>query len=181
MGKAGLGIKSAVILTADKFEDMEVFFPYFRLIEEGVSVHIAAPAKSPIHGEHGYEIEPDMKIDDVNPGDYDMLIIPGGFPNGAPRTVSRHPKAVAITKAFFAKGKPVASICHGPYTLVAADVVRGRRLTSFWHDGVPEGIKAAGGIYLDKEVVVDGNLITSRYPPDLPAFMREIMKVVRKK
>jgi protease I len=171
---------SAIILTADQFEDMEVFFPYFRLLEEGVEVHVAAPSKETIHGEHGYALNPDKTLDEVDPDDYDLLIIPGGFPDGAPTTVRKHPNAISITKSFFAKNKSVASICHGPYTLVSANVVEGRHLTSYWHDGVPEEIKAAGGVYEDKEVVVDGNLITSRWPPDLPAFMREIMKSVKK-
>jgi protease I len=171
---------SAIILTADQFEDMEVFFPYFRLLEEGVRVHVAAPSKETIHGEHGYELEPDKTLDEVDPDDYGLLIIPGGSPDGAPTSVRKHPKALSITKSFFAKNKPVSSICHGPYTLVSANVIKGRRLTSYWHDGVPEEIKAAGGIYEDKEVVVDGNLVTSRWPPDLPAFMREVMQLVKK-
>ena len=171
---------SAIILTADQFEDMEVFFPYFRLLEEGVKVHVAAPSKETIHGEHGYALNPDKTLDEVDPDDYDLLIIPGGSPDGAPTSVRNHPKSVSITKSFFAKNKSVASICHGPYTLVSANVVKGRRLTSYWHDGVPQEIKAAGGVYEDKEVVVDGNLITSRWPPDLPAFMREVMNSVNK-
>jgi protease I len=88
-------------------------------------------------------------------------------------------KAQDIAKSFFAKNKPVASICHGPWTLASADVVKGRHLTSYWHDGVPEDVKAAGGIWEDKDVVVDGNLVTSRYPMDLPVFMREVMKMVK--
>jgi protease I len=171
---------SAIILTADQFEDMEVFFPYFRLLEEGVRVHVAAPSKETIHGEHGYALEPDKTIDEVDADDYGLLIIPGGSPDGAPTSVRKHPKALSITKSFFAKNKPVSSICHGPYTLVSANVVKGRRLTSYWHDGVPEEIKSAGGIYEDKEVVVDGNLVTSRWPPDLPAFMREVMQLLKK-
>jgi protease I len=171
---------SAIILTADQFEDMEVFFPYFRLLEEGVKVDVAAPSKETIHGEHGYALNPDKTLDEVDPDDYDLLIIPGGSPDGAPTFVRKHPKALSITKSFFTKDKCVASICHGPYTLVSANVIKGRRLTSYWHDGVPEEIKAAGGVYEDKEVVVDGNLITSRWPPDLPAFMREVMNSVKK-
>ncbi len=171
---------SAIILTADQFEDMEVFFPYFRLLEEGVKVHVAAPSKETIHGEHGYALNPDRTLDEVDPDDYDLLIIPGGSPDGAPTSVRNHPKALSITKSFFTKNKSVASICHGPYTLVSANVIQGRRLTSYCHDGVPEEIKAAGGVYEDKEVVVDGNLITSRWPPDLPAFMREVMNAVKK-
>lgn len=170
--------KRAVILTADKFEDMEVFFPLFRLLEMGWKVDIAAPKRESISGEHGYALEPMITINEVNPDNYDLLIIPGGFPDGAPATVRKIKKAQEITKSFFEKNKPVASICHGPWMLAAADVIRGRHLTSYWQDGVPEDIKAAGGIWEDKEVVVDGNLITSRYPMDLPDFMREVAKKI---
>lgn len=172
-------MKKAIVLTADKFEDMEVFFPVFRLMEAGWKVDIAAPKKEEIHGEYGYALMPDITIDKVNPDNYDLLLIPGGSPDGAPATVRKIKKAQDIAKSFFEKNKPVASICHGPWTLADANVVKGRRLTSFWHDGVPEDVKAAGGIWEDKEVVVDGNLVTSRYPMDLPAFTREMMKLVK--
>ena len=170
--------KRGLIITADKFEDMELFFPLFRLLEEGWHVDVAAPTKHQIEGEHGYGIKPSLTIDEIDPDGYDLLLIPGGFPDGAPATVRKNKKAQEITKAFFQKGKPVASICHGPWTLASAGVLKNKHLTSFWHDGVPEDIKAAGGLWEDNEVVVDGNLITSRWPMDLPAFMREIMKKV---
>ncbi len=170
----------AVVLTANKFEDMEVYVPIFRLQEEGWKVDVAAPTKDEINGENGYTLKPDIIIDEVNPDNYDLLIIPGGFPDGAPATVRKMKKALEITKSFFAKNKPVASICHGPWTLASADVIKGRHLTSYWHDGVPEDIKKAGGIWEDKDVVVDGNLVTSRWPFDLAAFNREMMKLVKK-
>jgi protease I len=170
----------ALILTANEFEDMELFFPYFRLIEEGVDVDIAAPQTGVIHGEHGYSIKITKTIAEVDPDQYDMLVVPGGFPTGAPATVRKIKKAQEVAKSFMEKNKPVASICHGPWLLVSADQVRGRHLTGFWHDGVPEEIRAAGGIYEDKEVVVDGNLVTSRWPADLPAFVREMTKLIRK-
>ncbi|MBI3577506.1 type 1 glutamine amidotransferase [Candidatus Gottesmanbacteria bacterium] len=168
----------AVILTADKFEDMEVFYPMFRLMEAGWQVDVAAPKKEEISGENGYSLMPDTTIDQVKPDDYDLLLIPGGAPDGAPATVRKIKKAHEITQSFFAKGKPVGSICHGPWTLADANIVKGRHLTSYWHDGVPESVKVAGGKWEDKEVVVDGNLVTSRWPMDLPAFMREIVKLV---
>jgi protease I len=175
-----MSTRRAVILTADKFEDMELFFPYFRLLEEGVEVDIAAPQTGVIHGEHGYNMKITTTIADVDPDRYDLLVVPGGYPDGAPATVRKIAKAQDIARSFFAKNKPVASICHGPWLLVSAGLVKGRRLTSYWHDGVPEEIKAAGGIYEDKDVVVDGNLVTSRWPLDLPAFVREMLKVMRK-
>lgn len=168
--------KNALILTADKFEDLELFYPLFRLWEAGWHVDVAAPAKKEIGGEHGYTMKPTMSFDEVHPDNYSLLIIPGGFPDGAPATVRKNKKAQEITREFFQNNKPVASICHGPWTLASANVITNRHLTSFWHDGVPEDIKAAGGIWEDKDVVVDGNLITSRWPMDLPVFMRETMK-----
>ena len=170
----------AIILTADKFEDFELFFPFFRLLEEGLEVDIAAPVKGHIKGEHGYDLEVDKSFDEIQPAAYDILLIPGGSPNGAPAVVRKDPRAQAIAKAFFSANKPVCSICHGPWLLASSGVLKGRRLTSYWHDGVPEDIKKAGGIYQDAEVVVDGNLVTSRYPGDLPAFMRETMRLINK-
>lgn len=172
----------AVILTADQFEDMEVMYPLFRLQEAGWKVDVAAPKIEAIHGEGGYgELMPDITIDKVDPDKYDLLIITGGSPDGAPAVVRKLKKAHEITQSFFAKKKPVAAVCHGPWTLADSGVVKGRHLTSYWHDGVPETVKKAGGIWEDKDVVVDGNLVTSRWPPDLPAFMREVMKLVNKK
>jgi protease I len=171
----------AIVLTADKFEDFELFVPYFRMMEEGVAVDVAAPAKETISGENGYFFENvDLTIDEVDPREYDFLFIPGGHPHGAPTTVRNSKKAQEIARAFFEAGKPVAAICHGPYLLVSAGLVAGRRLTSFWGDGVPDEITAAGGIYVDEDVVVDGNLTTSRWPMDLPAFMQEVMRTLRK-
>jgi protease I len=170
----------AIILTADKFEDMELFFPYFRLLEEGLEVDIAAPKKGHIEGEHGYDLEVKKTFDEINPDDYDLLVIPGGSPTGAPSVVRKDARAQAIAKSFFNSNKLVSSICHGPWLLASAGLVGGRRLTSYWRDGVPEDIKKAGGIYEDKEVIVDGNLVTSRYPGDLPAFMRETIRMINK-
>lgn len=171
--------KKAVVLTADKFEDMEVYIPVYRLLEAGWHVDVAAPQKTTIYGESGYPIEPTITIDEVNPDDYDLLVIPGGAPGGAPSTVKNIKKAQAIAKSFITGNKPVASICHGPWTLAAASVVKGRHMTSYWGDGVPEDLKKAGAIWEDKDVVVDGNLVTSRWPMDLASFTREMMKLVR--
>jgi protease I len=171
-----------IVLTADKFEDFELFVPYFRLMEEGVAVDVAAPAKETLTGENGYFFENvDLTIDEVDPQKYDLLFIPGGHPHGAPTTVRNNLHAREIARAFFETGRPVAAICHGPYLLVSADLIAGRRLTSFWGDGVPDEITAAGGVYVDEDVVVDGNLITSRWPMDLPAFMQEVIRTLRKR
>jgi archaeal arginyl aminopeptidase len=176
-GSGTLNVR-AVILTADKFEDMELFVPYFRLLDAGARVEIAAPRLVDIGGEHGYVVTPDLVIDDVDPAVFDLLIIPGGFPDGAPAVVRDIPRAQEVARSFFENDKPVASICHGPWLLASADLVRGRRLTSYWHDGVPEDIQKAGGLWEDAAVVVDGNLVTSRWPPDLPAFTAAMMDLI---
>ncbi len=168
-----------IVLTADVFRDEELFYPLSQMQKEGWQVDIAAPKIETLHGELGGTIKPDITIDEVDPEKYDLLLIPGGSPDGAPNTVRQIKKAQEITKSFFAKNKPVAAVCHGPWLLASANVVKGRNLTSFWYDGVPEDIQEAGGIWEDKEVVVDGNLVTSRYPPDLPAFTREMIKLAK--
>ncbi len=173
--------KRVIILTADQFEDMELFFPYFRLLEEGVEVDVAGPKKGEIHGEHGYSFEIGLTFDEVDPSKYDMLFLPGGSPDGAPTTVRKNKKAQEIARMFMTAGRPTAAICHGPYTLISAGLVKGRKMTSFWGDGVPEELKKGGADYVDKEVVMDKNLVTSRYPGDLPAFMREMLKLLNKR
>jgi protease I len=169
--------KRALVLTADQFEDMEVYFPIFRLREEGWDVTVAAPTMRAIYGEHGYGLEPDATIEEINPDEFDLLLIPGGSPDGAPATVRNIKKAQEIATSFFSKDKPVGAICHGPYTLISAGLVKNRRLTSCWHDGLPEEIRSGGGVWQDEEVVVDGNLVSSLWPMDLPAFMRELIHV----
>lgn len=163
----------ALIVSADNFEDSELLVPYYRLKEEGIEVDVASIRKGKIKGKHGYEVEVDKTLKDVKPDDYDILILPGGR---APETVRREKAALDIARHFFEKNKPVSAICHGAQTLISAGVVKGRRATCY-RSVAPE-MKDAGGLYEDSEVVVDGNLVTSRQPSDLPAFLRETMKMI---
>ncbi len=164
----------ALFITADRYEDSEVLVPYYRFLEGDIGVDVVSMKKGLIRGKHGYEVDVTKTLAQVTPDDYDILVLPGGK---APETVRTEPKAVEIARDFFMKGKPVAAICHGPQTLITAGLLRGRRATC--SRTVVDELKAAGAIYENKEVVVDGNLVTSRGPADLPAFMREIMKMVR--
>jgi protease I len=164
----------ALIISADNFEDSELLFPYYRLKEEGIQVDIASLKKGKIKGKHGYEVEVDKILKEINPDDYDILILPGGK---APETIRKDKNALEIAKDFFQKNKPVLAICHGPQTLISAGLLRGRHATCY--KSVAQEMKAAGATYEDKEVVVDGNLVTSRQPSDLPAFMREIMRILK--
>jgi protease I len=164
----------ALIISADNFEDSELLVPYYRLKEAGIEVEVASPQPGSIRGKHGYEVAVDRTLAQVEPDSYDILILPGGK---APETVRKEQKALEIAKRFFARNKPVAAICHGPQTLISAGLVKGRRATCY--RTVAGEMRDAGARYEDCEVVVDGNLVTSRQPADLPAFMRETMKLLR--
>jgi protease I len=165
----------ALIISADHFEDSELLFPYYRLLEEGVEVDIASIARGKINGKHGYEVAVNKTLRDIDPSGYDLLVLPGGK---APATLRKEPAAVAIAQDFMRRNKPVAAICHGPQILVTADVLQGRRATCY--RSVAEELQAAGALYEDRDMVVDGMLITSRQPSDLPAFMREMIKLLGK-
>jgi protease I len=169
------GNMKALIISADNFEDSELLVPYYRLKEAGVEVTVASLNRVPIKGKHGYEVAVDMTLDEVKPDDYELLVLPGGK---APATVRKEPKALEIARNFFARKKPVAAICHGPQILISAGLLQGRRATCY--TSVADELKASGALYEDREVVVDANLVTSRQPADLPAFMRETMKQIRR-
>ncbi|MEJ2684058.1 MAG: type 1 glutamine amidotransferase [Candidatus Sulfobium sp.] len=165
-----------LMISADNFEDSELLFPYYRLREEGIDVDIASMSKGKIKGKHGYEIEANRSLDELKPDEYDMLILPGGK---APAAVRKEKKALDIARYFFEKNKPISAICHGPQILISAGLMKGRHATSY--KSVAPELKEAGAIYEDKEVVIDGKLVTSRQPSDLPAFMRETIKKLRGK
>lgn len=164
----------ALFISADNFEDTELLVPYYRFQEEGIQVDIASMKKGNIKGKHGYEVAANKTLDEVRPDEYAILVLPGGK---APETVRREAKAQEIARFFFEKNKPVAAICHGPQTLISAGLLKGRHATCY--QSAPE-MRDAAVRYEDTEVVVDGNLVTSRKPEDLPAFMRETLKLLRK-
>ena len=172
--------KRVAILVADGFEQVELTEPKQALELAGATTQIISPTKGQVkgwnHSEWGDQFPVDLPLEQARPDDFDALLLPGGVMN--PDKLRMNKQAVQFVKSFFEAGKPIAAICHGPWTLASADVVRGRRLTSYWHDGVPDDIRAAGGIWEDANVVVDGNLVTSRWPFDLAAFNREMMKLV---
>lgn len=163
-----------LILSADNFEDSELLVPYYRFLEEGFQVVIASMKKETITGKHGYEVAVDKTLEEVEPDRYDLLLLPGGK---APKTLRNQRAAQEIARKFFAAGKPVAAICHGPQVLVSAGLLNGRKATCY--RTVAAELEEAGAQHLNREVVVDGNLVTARQPADIPAFMREIMKMLR--
>ena len=167
----------ALFISADGFDDAELLVPYYRFQEEGISVDIASIKKNePITGKHGYKMEVTKTLAEVRPDDYDILLLPGG---DAADAVKEEPKAMELARDFFRKDKPVAAICHGPQTLIAAGLLKGRRATG--DPSLIDELNSAGALYEYQEAVVDGNLVTSRGPSDLPAFMRETLKLARGK
>ena len=180
-----------LIVAGDGVEAQEIFYPFWRLKEAGIDVTVAAPSKKTLFtvvhdfepNWETYSEKPayrfnwvDMPFKDVNPEDFDGLIIPGGR---APEYIRTHSELEPIIKHFFEKNKPVAAICHGPLVIAGYGLVEGRRMTCYM--AVAPDLRQAGAEYVDQEVVVDGNLVTSRAWPDLPAFMREFLKLLEER
>lgn len=159
----------ALIISADLFEDSELKTPYEYLLKIGISVDIASLKKGAIIGKHGFSADVTMILDEVDPKQYDILILPGGK---APASIRKEPKALEIARYIFEHNKLVAAICHGPQILISAGLMNGRVATGY--KSIEQELRDAGAIYHDMEVVTDGNLITSRQPSDLNAFMKSI-------
>jgi protease I len=159
-----------LILSADQFEDAELLVPLERLRGAGMQVDVASFAVGEIHGKRGETALANRAIAAIRPEDYGALMVPGGK---APEALRQDAQALQLVRHFFATGKPVAAICHGPQVLISAGVMAGRAATAY--RSVADELKAAGADYRDAEVVVDGNLVTSRTPADLPAFVNEFI------
>jgi len=164
----------AIIFAADGVEDMEFFYPLYRLQEAQITVDVAGPRAEVFTGKHGYNVNAKMALSEIKQDGYDLVILPGGK---APETLRNHPEVVALVRKAVTNGKIVASICHGPQILVSANVLSGRKATCY--KGIKDDIIAAGADYSDEPVVVDRNLITSRTPEDLPSFCREIFRAIK--
>lgn len=165
--------KRVAMVIAPNYEDIEATDPKEALEKAGAGVTLVGIEKGTVTGKKGGSLEATETFGTVSPDDFDMLVIPGG---GAPENLRIDDGAVAFTRQFTQSGKPVAAICHGAQLLISADVVKGRTLTAV--NKIRDDVKNAGGNYVDEELVVDGNLITSRTPKDLPAFNEAIAAVV---
>ncbi|HBG20487.1 MAG: protease [Desulfobacterales bacterium GWB2_56_26] len=164
--------KKIVIFVETLYNDREFWYPYYRLKEAGVQVCVVGPeAGGHYSGQYGLPVKADKGMNDISPGEFHGLIIPGGY---APDHMRRHRPMVKLVRDFHEAGKIVAAICHAGWMLASADILRGRKVTAFF--AIKDDLVHAGADFVDEEVVVDGNLVTSRRPDDLPAFMREILK-----
>jgi protease I len=166
--------KRIAVLAADLYEDLEVWYPLLRFREDGAeTVAVGAEAGKTYSSKHGYRVVADQSIAQVSAQDFDAVVIPGGW---APDTLRQDPRMVNFVREMNKAGKIVAAICHAGWLLCSADIVRGRRATCF--KAIKDDMIHAGAQYVDEEVVMDGNLITSRMPTDLPAFCRETTKAL---
>src|SRR5947209_769388 len=170
------GIRVAVLAT-DGFEQSELMEPRRALDEAGATTQVVSPKTGEIRGwnhtDWGQPVRVDVALDGARAEDYDALVLPGGVMN--PDKLRMEPKAVAFVKAFFDAGKPVAAICHGPWSVIEAGAARGRRMTSW--PSLHTDLAKAGAQWVDEEVVVDRGLVTSRKPQDIPAFNREAIRL----
>jgi protease I len=168
--------KKVAILVANGFEQIEMTEPRRALDEAGAETVVVSPEDSEVRGwEHtdwGDTFDVDVPLDEADPDEYDALLLPGGVMN--PDKLRRNEKALAFVRDFFDAGKSVAAICHGPWTLIDAGVVKGREMTSY--HTIQTDLKNAGARWVDREVVVDQGLVTSRKPDDIPAFNKKMIE-----
>jgi len=168
--------KKVAVLAAPLYEDNELWYPYYRLKEEGAEVTLVGTGSSPdqLESKHGQPVKIDKRAGEVGEDDFDGLIVPGGY---GPDHLRRCNKTIELVKKINEQKKPVGAICHAGWVLISADAVKGKKGTSFY--SIKDDMVNAGFEWVDEEVVVDGNLVTSRYPPDLPAFMRAYIDLLK--
>lgn len=156
------------------FEDMELWYPILRLLEEGAKVDLAGEKEGEKYiGKYGVPAVSDYAFDQINPADYHVLLVPGGW---APDKLRRFPKVISIVKHFDEKKKPIGQICHAGWVLISAKILKGKKVTST--PGIKDDMENAGAEWIDAPVVVDGHLVSSQRPPDLPEYMKAFIEVI---
>ena len=167
--------KKVVIAVEEMFNTHEFWYPYYRLKEAGCEVVVMGSGRAEVFtGKPGTEVKVDLNADQVAATDYDGIVIPGGY---APDLMRRYPKMVQLVRDFYEDGKVVAAICHAGWMLASAKILEGKTVTSFF--AIKDDLVNAGAEWVDHEVVIDGYLIASRTPDDLPAFMRAIIGALK--
>ena len=163
--------KKVLVLAGPDFEDRELFYPYYRFLEAGATVKVAGIGEKIYKGKYGVPIEVDGQCQDFVKQHFDLVVVPGGW---APDKIRANDAALEIVRNTLKSGGVVAAICHGPWVLASAEVVNGKKVTSY--KSIKDDLVHAGAKWVDQEVVVDGGIVTSRTPADLPAFCRETIK-----
>jgi protease I len=177
VGNMALAQRTVLILAADDFEDMELLYPLYRLAEEDIEVTVAGLDDHPVHGKKGHGPVPvDTTVEQVAEGDFDALVIPGGF---APDKLRRSQTVLDLVRAFDGAGKPIAFICHAGWVPISARILAGRRATSV--GAIRDDMVNAGADWVDEATVVDGNLISARTPADLGPWMKALLKAIELK
>jgi protease I len=167
-------MRKVLILAADDFEDMELLYPLYRLREEDVAVTVAGLDDHPVRGKKGYGPLPvDASVDQVAAGDFDALVIPGGY---APDKLRRSETVLSLVRAFDDMGKPIAFICHAGWVPISAKIIKGRRATSV--SAIRDDMVNAGADWVDQATVVDGHLISARTPADLGPWMKALLRAL---
>lgn len=169
-----LSRKTVLFFAGPLYEDLELWYPKIRLEEEGARTVVAGTGEKTYQGKRGYPLTVDTSVDEISADRFDGLVIPGGY---APDVMRRSKKLLQLTREIFDAGKPVAFICHAGWVPISAGIVRGRRGTSV--GAIRDDLVNAGMLWEDSPVVVDGNLISSRTPADLPAFMKALIAALR--
>lgn len=164
-------MKKAAVLVEDYYQVLEVWYPYLRLREEGIKTVFVGTGKEEYKSKEGYPAQEELSVKKAKADDFDAVVIPGGY---APDILRRHKEVNDFVKDMFDKGKVVAAICHAGWVLASSGILKGKKVTGFY--AIKDDLVNAGAEFEDKEVVVDGNLITSRNPYDLPAFCTELIK-----
>ncbi len=168
--------KKLALIIDEEYHILELWYPYYRFLEAGFGVDlVAAEAAREYHSKEGYPCTSDVAAADANPDDYDCLVVPGGW---APDFMRRSPAVIKFANNMVKSGKLITAICHGLWLLCSTDALKGRKATCF--PAIVDDIKNAGAQYLDQKVVVDGNLITSRKPDDLPVFCATVVEALTK-
>lgn len=165
-------MKRAVIITGPNFQDEEFIYPFYRLLEAGFLVDVAVKDKEAIKGKYGVPARPNIDVKGLNEADYDLVVLPGG--HEAPDRVRQIKEVLSFVKAMNEKNKVISSICHGPWIMISAGIVKGRKISGYI--AIKDDIQNAGAEYIDAPVVVDGNLVTSPHYKYNGDWMRETLK-----
>lgn len=166
--------KKVIVLAEELYNEVELWYPYYRLREAGAEVTLVGSGSSDTyHSKVGLAVKVDKNAQEITHEDFDAIVIPGGY---APDRMRRYPVMVKLVKDMYQAGKVVATICHAGWMLASADILKGKKITSYM--AIKDDLVHAGADWIDKEVVVDGNLVSSRQPDDLPVFMRTVIEAM---